>query len=379
MSAPLYLTVATRSYLPRAHALAASLQANEPGRRLRCYLVEEALHADDNPDGTLDLLPLSALALPNERQLCFQYNTKELATAVRPFALRHALREEGGQPVVYLDCDTQLLAPLSPALEEILAGHEVAFTPHLLSPTANITAQEREILRAGIYNSGVIALRPGKDSAAFLDWWCNRLEHWCIEDPMGGILHDQRWLDLAVGLFGGIGIIRHPGINVGPWNMHERQLSPASPGQPGWQVRLPGDQAPAPLLLLHFSGLTADRLSTHLPPEQEAQASLAPYRQLAAAYREQLARAPRPSANSASFCHFANGQPITPAMREVVRLGRVRPADPFADPDLIRAALPASPDELFWPRITYIFNWACSMRPVVTELQRRGILTIQRH
>ena len=38
---------------------------------------------------------LSDLELPRPRELCFRYDVVELSTAVRPFLLRHLLRERG--------------------------------------------------------------------------------------------------------------------------------------------------------------------------------------------------------------------------------------------------------------------------------------------
>lgn len=368
-----FITIVSRSHLDRARTLAASLYRHEAGARLRCYLAERDIRDSDNPDGLLELIPLAALQLPRQQQFCFRYGVKELATALRPFALLHTLRTTSSEQVVYLDSDTDVLQPLAGRCAQYLAEHAVAITPHLLASTLPTSSREREILRAGVYNSGFIALRRNQAAGAFLQWWAARLEYWSIEDPLGGVLHDQRWLDLAVGLFPQIGIIRDPGINVAHWNMHERELSH---GPSGWQVQVTGSNSASPLALLHFSGLNADRLSCYLDSGEEQREAYQRYAGLAADYRQRLAVEAGKEQVEYSFHRFDDGQIINDAMREVVRLGIVSSEQPFAEREKIQAAIPANVDDLFWPRATYIFSWACTWRPIVSKLIKQGIITV---
>lgn len=368
-----FITVVSRSHLDRARTLAASLYRHETGARLRCYLAERDIHDNDDPDGLLELVPLAALELPRAQQFCFRYDVKELATAIRPFALLHTLRTTSCEQVVYLDSDTDVLQPLARRCAQYLATHAVALTPHLLAGCLPTGPREREILRAGVYNSGFIALRRNQAAGAFLQWWAARLEYWSIEDPLGGVVHDQRWLDLAVGLFPQITIIRDPGINVAYWNMHERELSH---GPSGWQIQLKGSNSASPLALLHFSGLTAERLSSYLASGDEQREAYQRYAGLAADYRQRLAAQSAKEQVEYSFQRFDDGQIIDNAMREVMRLGIVNSEQPFAEREKIQAAIPANVDDLFWPRATYIFSWACTWRPIVSKLIKQGIITV---
>lgn len=57
---------------------------------------------------------------------------------------------------------------------------------------------------------------------------------------------DQRWIDLAPGLFGDSYLIRHPGYNVAYWNLGHRHVTHAPSG---WRVN--GQE----LAFFHYSGL----------------------------------------------------------------------------------------------------------------------------
>lgn len=369
-----FITVVTRSHLQRARCLAESLRQHEPNARLCVYLVERTQLDADNPDGAVDMVPLAALKLPDFWHFCFRYNTKELATAVRPYALLHALATSSATQFVYLDSDTDLLAPLSESVAQWLTTHAVLLTPHRLHPALPMGKTEHDILKAGIYNTGFVAFTASDSARAVLQWWADRLEYWSIEDPMGGILYDQRWLDPAVALFAQIGIVRHPGLNLGFWSMDEREIAWR---WDTWWVRLLGARDWQPLLLMHFSGISATRISVFLEPVQEQSAQIQSYAGLAADYRLRLDRQALPSVAAPSFEHFDDGQPILPAMRELVRLNRVATGNPFAERATIAAATPADVDALFWGRPTHVFNWACTWKPMVDELLRRGVIRLQ--
>ena len=80
---------------------------------------------------------------------------------------------------------------------------------------------EREILLAGIYNLGFLAL--GGDVCRFLDWWQERLSWDCVIAPEQGLFVDQRWMDFVPGCFDHV-ILRDPSYNVAYWNVHSRPV-----------------------------------------------------------------------------------------------------------------------------------------------------------
>ena len=102
------------------------------------------------------------------------------------------------------------------------------------SPTRSTTAASppsRRFLQAGSNNLGFVALRTCDTSLRMLRWWQARLYDQCVVRIEDGLFVDQKWMDLAPGLFGGEhndgGVTVHvdPGYNVAYWNLHGRSLT----------------------------------------------------------------------------------------------------------------------------------------------------------
>jgi hypothetical protein len=104
-----------------------------------------------------------------------------------------------------------------------------------------------------MYNGGFVAVKQDPDTRRFLDCWAKLLESQCTFDPMNNVYVDQRWLDLLAASSSAAGVLRDAGLNVGYWNLHERQLEQGLNST--W---LANDQ---PLKFFHFSGFDRDRLT----------------------------------------------------------------------------------------------------------------------
>ena len=77
----------------------------------------------------------------------------------------------------------------------------------------------------GIYNLGFLALNTLKQqSIELLDWWELRCLDRCYRDINNGIFVDQLWINFVPSYYSETHIIRHLGINMAPWNLHERKL-----------------------------------------------------------------------------------------------------------------------------------------------------------
>lgn len=189
-------------------------------------------------------LPLDELPLPNRRQFYFRYDILELNTAVKPWMFEH-LFGKGYDRVIYFDPDVVLYSPLI-ELDESNPENFLTLTPHLTGPIAGDEhPSERTILQAGTYNLGFLAVRRHPSLDAFLRWWQERLEFQCVVDTVRGLFVDQKWIDLAPGLFPGVRILRHEGYNVAYWNLGQRTVA----GR-GEQAMVNGQ----PLRFFHFSG-----------------------------------------------------------------------------------------------------------------------------
>ncbi len=248
-------TIAARNYLPQVTVLARSFKQHHPGSRFFVLMVDEL---DSNPtrEDSFEVVNLNqiGLAAGDEHRMPLIYDVTELCTAVKPWLLQTLLRT-GATAVIYFDPDIEIFAPLDD-IGELARQHTIVLTPHVTEPIPrdNLRITESEILAAGIYNLGFIAV--GSGSADFLDWWAARLRRDCVIDHSRMRFVDQRWIDFVPGLFPHY-ILRDPTCNVAYWNLHSRDLT--------WT----GDHYEVngrPLRFFHYSGYELDKphlLSKH--------------------------------------------------------------------------------------------------------------------
>ena len=321
-------TIVSKNYLAYARVLAHSFRRHHPAGRVFVLLVDE-------PDGRLapqhepfELVPLGDLDIPDLRRFCFQYTILELNTAAKAAFLAHLLRARGVARLLYLDPDILVARELT-ELGALLDRHSIVLTPHLLEAldADGRKPSERDILNAGAYNLGFLALRADATTERFLDWWARRLYDGCIVDPAGGLFVDQRWIDLVPGMFDGVHVLRHPGYNVAYWNLLHRRIEIDGP-----DVRVNGQ----PLHFFHFSGFdpdTPEGVSRHqdrfsLDDLPELRPLFEEYRaRLMAAGYEETRRWPY------AFRCFDNGVVVHPLVRRMYRRlgdGVARFGDPFA-------------------------------------------------
>lgn len=244
-------TSANLAYLPQASVLAESVKRHVPDARFTLLLVDalpapESAHARRLQSGLFDdIVTAEDLLGTDHESWMFGYDVVEACTALKGRALVQLLQK--GSPVLYLDPDTALFAPLGDVVND-LSLSSVLLTPHQLDPVApDDPAVEEEIctLAHGIYNFGMFGVCPSEEGNRFAEWWASRLEELCIDDIGRGLFVDQRWGDLVPSFFPNCVISRHAGINVATWNIHQRNLSIDSRGD----YRVNGD----PLVMYHFT------------------------------------------------------------------------------------------------------------------------------
>ena len=136
------------------------------------------------------------------------------------------------------------------------------------------------------------------------------MRFYALHVPSVGQFGDQLMLGYVPAFFRDTGAFRHPGANVGRWNLHERQLSQKADGQ-----YLANGQ---PLLFSHMSAFDFDAPEKFLAGSQryldrrdETWETLTrQYREARAACGHETRRKlPYP------FSTFQGGQPITSGMR----------------------------------------------------------------
>jgi hypothetical protein len=239
-----YCTVLASNYLPKALALAESLDRHHPGSTLHVLLIDVADDAARPDLAGVRVLSTEVLGLDKREvlHLATSYNLVEFATAVKPLFFRALLADH--EQVAYLDPDTYVVAPMTELPVDLEATEGgILLTPHFLEPVAaDGFLSEGHLLTVGFYNLGFCAV--DRRALRFLDWWWNHLRTECIWDPLSGLFVDQKWLDIGAPLFRA-GTWRHAGYNVSVANLHER---PIDLGSDGYVITSTGD----PLRLFHF-------------------------------------------------------------------------------------------------------------------------------
>jgi glycosyltransferase involved in cell wall biosynthesis len=210
------------------------------------------------------------------------YDLLELATAIKPWLLRHLVGADS--TVVYLDPDIEVFSPID-EVWELAAEHGIVVTPHSTTPLPRDGSGPNEellILGSGAYNLGFIAVGP--QGRTFLDWWADRLRREGLIDKEAAMFVDQRWVDLVPSYFD-VHILRGPGWNVAYWNLSVRTLTRSETG-----FEVDGE----PLRFFHYSGFDPDHpdlLSCYEEETKRTPVSDHPVlAQLCSRYADQLTR-----------------------------------------------------------------------------------------
>ena len=246
---PVFFSIVSTNYLAYAKTLFASIRRFYPDSELVLCIVDDPAAAQEELGNRCRVLPVRSLALPHAEHFFFRYGVMELNTAVKPYVFRwifeHIPSAKDG--VMYIDPDIQFFRPLGAVEELFERGALAVLTPHLTAPLHDDkTPSELSIMRAGVYNCGFVAIADHPFRKQMLDWWARRLEFGAFVDPEAGLFTDQKWIDLAPGLFPDVRVLRHSGYNVAYWNLLHRPLAKV------------GDQYTAggePIAFFHFSGI----------------------------------------------------------------------------------------------------------------------------
>jgi hypothetical protein len=241
-------TIAARNYLPRARVLARSFAEHHPESRMVALIIDDVHEEVVGAEEPFDVLRPRDLDLDSEEfhRMAMIYDVVELSTSLKPWLIRYLLDCDPG-PVIYLDPDIRIYAPLNEA--SLLAQrHGIVLTPHVTAPIPRDDKQTDEdtILGAGMYNLGFIAVGP--QARPFIDFWMERLHRDCRIDKTNHRFVDQRWVDFVPSLFD-CHILRDPSYNVAYWNLDHRALRNER-----------GDYTVEgrPLRFFHFSGFDPD-------------------------------------------------------------------------------------------------------------------------
>ncbi len=239
-------TIVAKNYVAHARVLARSFLATHPDGECAVLVVDDYEGYLDPAEEPFELIGLGEIGLPDAERMAASYDVTEFSTAVKPWLLRYLLERDGVEAVTYLDPDILVTDSLL-EVEELALANGIVLTPHFTAPLPRDSKKpsEEDILIAGAYNLGFIALGASETADELLDWWAERLEKDCVIDPGGGLFVDQRWIDLVPGIWPQVNVLRDPGFNIAYWNLPTRKLESDGEG-----YRVDGH----PLRFFHFSG-----------------------------------------------------------------------------------------------------------------------------
>ncbi|MFG6431936.1 hypothetical protein [Roseateles sp. LYH14W] len=319
MDAALF-TICSRNYLGQARTLMQSVRAHEPDAKRYIVVVDRKSELPPLDTDLAEIVWAEELPIADFERKAFIFDVLELNTNVKPSAFLQLLKSH--ERCIYMDPDTVLYDSLAPVWAGLDSAN-VVLTPHTIVPRDGLDCPwEQDLLRYGGYNLGFAAVRRSDESVRMLRWWEDRCLSRGFHAPTEGFFVDQKFMDLASMFFDGVQPVRHSGLNVAYWNLHERT------------VRFDGNRyfvGDQPLIFCHFSGFvfepTAEErdLITKYPCDQTL-ASRPELRGLCDDYRQRLKDNDHAKLKKIpySFARFDNGRDIPKVVRRLVALGTLQ-------------------------------------------------------
>ncbi len=330
-----FCAIVTKSHLAHARALGTSLQAVHPEETFYVLVVDGGKQGfTGEPFQSVALSDLNDQRLL--KSMSFYYTAYEFCCAVRPWFHEYLMNNAGVSSLIFLDVDILLVRPVNEVFS-LLEKSSIVLDAHL--KVANTSGEqvfgEKTILKVGLYNGGIMGMRKTSETLRFLDWWKSRLARHCRFSPEKHEMVDQLWLNFVPLYFKDVRLIDNPGINVAPWNLSERRLVMDHSGN----IAVNG----SPLCFFHFSGWEFDKpeIISKYYPDLKIEARI--WDKMVESYKSSLFKGGYDEVNAVpyAFDFFENGEPVTPAMREIYRQNTGALKNPFSDPDYFRKSISA--------------------------------------
>lgn len=204
-------TVATRAELPAVRVLSTSFVNAHPDAGFGALIVDA--EPDDSGPGLLTPADIGV----DDTELAYlatAHTAERLCAVLRPRLLAHLLTQGG--PVLYLDPWTLVLGPIGDHLMPALAQRGLALTPRVLRPLPDdgLRPNAEELLAAGVYDPGFLAVAPGAEP--FLSAWA--------EQTRRAPASADNFLDGAPAL-AEHHVLHERGIGLSVWNAAQRELT----------------------------------------------------------------------------------------------------------------------------------------------------------
>lgn len=221
-------TICSNNYLAQAKALGDSVTRNNPDYQFMIFLCDKKSSAIDYSFfKPYSIIEAHDIGIKKFKQMVSQYNIIELNTSIKPFVFDYILKNDSqAQYVMYFDPDTYAFDKLT-VIEDELKNKSILLTPHIYTPIEfdGLTPTENTFTQHGIYNLGFAAIKRSEDAQKMIGWWMRRLEVNCYIRSDEGIFVDQMPMNFVPIFFKNVKISENWGLNMAPWNLHERDLT----------------------------------------------------------------------------------------------------------------------------------------------------------
>jgi hypothetical protein len=257
----LAFTVCSVSHLGQAKTMADSFVKHNPDYQLKIGVVDRItgrINASQFAD--YELIEIEEVGIPNLEELIQKYDVFEMCGLIRPYLAELLFNRHADlQKLMYIDTDILIFDSFDRVVSE-LDTHDIILTPHAFQPFPEDGLYPKEVSfnNAGLYNSGFFAVKRSVSGNDFLKWWQQRLSEYGSVNFMDGMFVDQLWLNFVPLFFDKVLVSKDLGLNVGYWNLHERQLTNVN------EKFIVNEKYP--LIFFHYSGYkldVPDKISVH--------------------------------------------------------------------------------------------------------------------
>lgn len=215
-----FCTIASGNYMPFVQTLFASLRRQGANVALHVLVTDgnfqdpgkEGLHIHQFSQIKNDLLIEKVIHQ-------FKGNNNHLRWALKPVFLRYLLKDY--ETLIYVDNDICFFHPFQFLFEQ-LSDASILVTPHWFNMRPYPVPENFDTnFQIGLFNAGFIG--ASRQGMAFLEWWAEACLYRMERAEPEGFYDDQRFLDMCLLVDENAAIVRHPGCNIGSWNMHQNK------------------------------------------------------------------------------------------------------------------------------------------------------------
>ena len=223
-------TICSNNYLAKAKVLGISVKEHVPGCLFFIFLCDRKIKEIDYEVLADEVIAIEEVE-PLLDTLAEKYNLVELNTCIKPTLFQYLFLQRKAAKVIFLDPDVKLYNNFD-ALFESLGVFAVLLTPHICTPIAIDGKKPAESMfnNFGIYNLGFIGLSNTEETFKLLQWWKEHTYKQGYIDVYNGMFVDQLPINHAPVFFKDVKVLSDMGVNMAPWNLHERFLQTTPDG-----------------------------------------------------------------------------------------------------------------------------------------------------